>query len=156
MVKGYGKYTQQYQQTAVNTVDQKKLIVMLYDGAIKFLSMAVEKIESGESYEAHTNLVRGKSIIAELLASLNLEMGGEIAQNLQRLYAYMFNELIEANLNKDATRVNHVIQLLKELRVGWQSMKAAGDDAEQGQGQAQGQGRPQGGPAGTKRINLRG
>ena len=123
MLKGYGAYSQAYQKAAVNTVDQRKLILMLYDGAIKFLSHAVEKMEKGEAYEAHSHLIKGKSIIAELLASLNLDNGGDIARNLQRLYAYMFNELIDANLNKEADRVQRVVHLLKELRMAWQNLK---------------------------------
>ena len=127
MLKGYGQYTQAYQKAQVNTVDQRKLIVMLYDGAIRFLTGAVEKLKAGDQYEAHNNLIRGKSIIAELLASLNMEQGGEIAKNLQRLYSYMFNELIDANLNKDAERISHVLHLLRELRVGWQGIKGAAE-----------------------------
>jgi len=127
MLKGYGQYTQAYQKAQVNTVDQRKLIVMLYDGAIRFLTSAVEKLNAGETYEAHNNLIKGKSIIAELLASLNMEQGGDIAKNLQRLYSYMFNELIEANMNKDAGRIDHVLHLLRELRVGWQGIKGAPD-----------------------------
>ena len=123
MLKGYGAYSQAYQKAAVNTVDQRKLILMLYDGAIKFLTHAVEKMQKNEVYEAHTNLIRGKSIIAELLSSLNLENGGDIARNLQRLYAYMFNELIDANLNKDPERVQRVVRLLKELRTAWLDLK---------------------------------
>ncbi len=122
-MKGYSRYSQAYKKAAVSTVDQKKLIIMLYDGAIRFLSVATGKIEKGDIYEAHKNLIRGKSIIAELLASLNMEGGGEIARNLQRLYTYMFNELIEANLNSDVPRVNMVVDLLKELRAGWDGIE---------------------------------
>ena len=123
MLKGYGAYSQAYRKAAVSTVDQRKLILMLYDGAIKFLTHAIEKMQKNDVYEAHTNLIRGKSIIAELLSSLNLECGGDIARNLQRLYAYMFNELIDANLNKEPERVQRVVHLLKELRTAWQSLK---------------------------------
>jgi len=123
MLKGYGAYSQAYQKAAVNTVDQRKLILMLYDGAIKFLTHAMEHMHKREIYEAHTNLIKSKSIIAELLASLNLESGGDIARNLQRLYAYMFNELIDANLNRDPERVQRVVHLLKELRAAWQNLK---------------------------------
>lgn len=149
MLKGYGAYSQAYQKTAVTTSDQGKLIVMLYDGAVKFLSLAVEKINRNDSYGAHTNLVKGKSIIAELLASLNLEKGGDIAANLQRLYAYMFNELIEANLNKDSSRIVEVVKLLKELRVGWKSIPAAqkGNSPNATAPAAEGN---------TRKINLRG
>lgn len=125
-MNGYGRYSQAYKKAAVSTVDQRKLIIMLYDGAIKFLTFAVDKMEKADRYEAHKNLIRGKSIIAELLASLNMEQGGEIASNLQRLYTYMFNELIEANLENDTTRITKVVGLLKELRAGWQGIQESG------------------------------
>lgn len=130
-MKGYGRYSQAYKKAAVSTVDQRKLIVMLYDGAIKFLTVAVDKMNKTDRYEAHKNLIRGKSIIAELLASLNMEQGGEIASNLQRLYTYMFNELIEANLEHDSGRVAKVVELLKELRAGWQGIQESPDRQQQ-------------------------
>ncbi len=146
MMKGYGQYSKAYQSAAVSTVDQRKLIVMMYEGAIKFLTISVDKIGKGEFYDAHTNLVRAKSIIAELLASLNLEKGGDIAENLQRLYTYMFNELIEANLNKDTARIENVTGLLRELRDGWRGMERRSE--------------PKNAPAEpnprSKRINLQG
>ena len=141
-MKGYGRYSQAYKKASVGTMDQRKLILMLYDGAVRFLTNAIGKLEAGERYEAHKNLVKGKSIIAELLGSLNLEQGGEIALNLQRLYSYMFNELIEANLNQDAARIRSVVELLKELRVGWDGIKPNTPDQEQ-QGT-------------SKKINLKG
>lgn len=146
-MNSYGRYSQAYRKAAVSTVDQRRLIVMLYDGAIKFLSMATDRMAKGDTYEAHRNLIRGKSIIAELLASLNMDAGGEIARNLQRLYTYMFNELIEANLNNDTQRVAQVISLLKELRVGWQGAKAEPESAPAQQ--------PAPPARGTKNINIR-
>ena len=150
MTQGYRQYSKVYQKAAVNTVDQRKLIVLLYDGAIKFLSVAVNKIAEGDAYEAHTNLVRGKSIVAELLASLDMDRGGEIATNLQRLYAYMFNELIEGNLNKDSVRVVHVIDLLKELREAWKDLQGPKQNEPGTE-----RGAVPGVPA-QKKINLRG
>jgi flagellar protein FliS len=125
MQKGYGRYTEAYKHTAVTTSEPAKLIVMLYDGAIKFLTLAVDRLDKRDAFGANQNLIKGKSIIAELMASLNLEKGGDIAANLQRLYAYMFNQLVDANVSKEGTRVQHVIDLLKELRTGWQSIPAA-------------------------------
>ncbi|MBI3992167.1 MAG: flagellar export chaperone FliS [Candidatus Lambdaproteobacteria bacterium] len=149
MANGYGNaYSQAYQKAAVSTIDQRKMIIMLYDGAIKFLSIAVEKLAKPDLYAAHTNMVRGKSIIAELLASLNLEDGGEIAVNLQRLYAYMFGELIDANLEKDPQRIVAVIELLKELRSGWQ---AIGPEAERKAAQSASSGNSR-----NKHISVRG
>ena len=162
MLKGYGAYSQAYQKAAVNTVDQRKLILMLYDGAIKFLTHAIEKMQKNDVYEAHTNLIRGKSIIAELLSSLNLDSGGDIARNLQRLYAYMFNELIDANLNKEPERVQRVVHLLKELRTAWQNLKPgaaaipAGSAAPQGAPQAVPAAPPVPGMVQVKRIQVKG
>src|SRR3972149_2440248 len=114
MANGTGNaYSQAYQKAAVSTLDQRKMIIMLYDGAIKFLTIAMEKLAKKDMYAAHINMVRGKSIIAELLASLNMEEGGDIAMNLQRLYAYMFGQLIDANLEKDSKRIATVIDMLK-------------------------------------------
>ncbi|MDH5750899.1 MAG: flagellar export chaperone FliS [Deltaproteobacteria bacterium] len=127
-MKGYGRYQQAYKKAAVSTMDQRKLIIMLYDGAIRFLNNAITRMEEGDAYKAHRNLVKGKSIIAELLASLNLENGGEIATNLQRLYTYMFNELIDANLEKDTSRIGKVVELLKDLREGWNSLGTTSAD----------------------------
>ena len=130
-MKGYGRYTQAYKKAAVSTMDQRKLIIMLYDGAIRFLGKAVTAMEEGDGYEAHRNLSKAKSIIAELLGSLNLEKGGDIASNLQRLYTYMFNELIDANMKKDAGRILQVSDLLKDLRSGWQELKGPAEPAEE-------------------------
>lgn len=122
MAQGYQKYSQAYKKSAINTIDQRKLIVMLYDGALKFLNIASQKQREGDFYNAHENLVKGRSIIAELLSSLNMEKGGDIATNLQRVYAYMFDQLIEANVEKSPERIETVIELLKELRSAWKDL----------------------------------
>ena len=126
-MKEYSRFSQAYKKAAVSTMDQRKLIVMLYDGAIRFLSNAITRMEEKNTYEAHRNMVKAKSIIAELMGSLNLERGGDIASNLQRLYIFMFNELIEANLKRDTQRINQVIELLKQLREGWEAIKGQGE-----------------------------
>jgi flagellar protein FliS len=150
MAQGYRQYTKVYQKAAVNTLDQKKLIVLLYDGAIKYLSIAANKMNGGDLYEAHTNLIRGKSIVAELLASLNMDAGGEIAENLQRLYAYMFNELIDANVEKDTKRIMGVVELLKQLREAWRTLQSPKQEP-----QRQDEGGP-GEPSPISKINVRG
>lgn len=154
MTQGYRKYSQAYQKAAVNTMDQRKLIVMLYDGAIRFLTAGANKLRDGDYYESHINMVKGKSVIAELLSTLNLEQGGDIAANLQRLYAYMFNELIDANLGKDAARVERVVELLRELREAWKELppvRGAGQPSQAPSTPAE-----PGGPGRNKTINLRG
>ena len=115
----YGNYQNAYKKAAVNTLDQNKLIIMLYDGAIKNASFAVEHIKSGEIEKVHNCLIKTKNIVTELMATLNMDRGGDIAKNLQSLYSYMFSQLIEANMNKKTEPVVIVIDLLKELRAAW-------------------------------------
>ena len=120
----YGNFQNAYKKAAVNTLDQNKLIIMLYDGAIKNASFAVEHIKSGEIEKVHNCLIKTKNIVTELMATLNMEQGGDIAKNLQSLYSYMFSQLIEANMEKKFEPVLVVIDLLKELRAAWVQINA--------------------------------
>jgi flagellar protein FliS len=114
-----------YQRTHVQTADQRMLIVMLYDGLIRFLRKARQKIEARDIEGAHNYLVRSREIVAELLATLKPEKGGAIGENLRRLYAYAFNRIVEANLYKDPGIVEEVIRIMSTLREGWVNLKQA-------------------------------
>ena len=118
-MSAYGNYQNAYKKASVNTLDQTKLIIMLYDGAIKNASFAVEHMKSGQIEKVHDCLIKTKNIVTELMATLNMDRGGDIAKNLQSLYSYMFSQLIEANMNKKTEPVVIVIDLLKELRAAW-------------------------------------
>ena len=115
----FSNYQNAYKKASVNTLDQNKLIIMLYDGAIKNANFAVQYMESGEIEKVHDSLIKTKNIVTELLATLNMDQGGEIAKNLKSLYSYMFSQLVEANMEKKSEPVLAVIDLLKELRVAW-------------------------------------
>ena len=115
---------QAYYKTNVQTSDQLSLIIMLYDGMIRFMKKAVVKIEQGEIEEAHNYLVRSKEIITELMSTLKIEDGGDIANNLKELYLYSFKKIVEANLKKDPAMVQEVIQVMNNLRQGWIQIKA--------------------------------
>ena len=100
-------------------MDQNKLIVMLYDGAIKNITFGVEQMRLGNVEKTHTHLVKSKNIVAELMASLNMDKGGEVAKNLRSLYSYMFGQLIESNMSKNPEPALLVRKLLMELREAW-------------------------------------
>ncbi len=125
-MKGYGRYSQAYKKAAVSTVDQRKLIVMLYDGVIRYLRKAVIKMDAADIEGAHNYLVRSREILAELLSTLKPEKGGEVGENLRRLYAYAFNRIIEANLHKDPQMAEEVIEIMSTLREGWVNIKPSG------------------------------
>ena len=126
----YQKGSQAYKKAAVNTTDQGTLILMLYDGAIRFIKASLIQLEQQNLEGAHNSLLRSKDIVAELIASLNLDSGGDIGANLKTLYSYIYNRLIDANINKDMVLAQESLHLLNELRDGWKSMlikdKAAG------------------------------
>ena len=152
----YSNYQNAYKKASVNTLDQNKLIIMLYDGAIKNANFAVQYMESGEIEKVHDSLIKTKNIVTELLATLNMEQGGEIAKNLKSLYSYMFSQLIEANMEKKSEPVLTVIDLLKELRGAWVQIKEK-KKPEEKKGNASGQGMMKYNQENTeKRIKIKG
>ena len=152
----YSNYQNAYKKASVNTLDQNKLIIMLYDGAIKNANFAVEYMKSGEIEKVHDSLIKTKNIVTELLATLNMEHGGEIAKNLKSLYSYMFSQLIEANMEKTSEPVLNVIDLLKELRGAWVQISEK-KKPEENKGNASDQGMMQNNQANPeKRIKITG
>jgi len=114
----------QYKQTQITTANQGKLIVMLYDGAIKFLNIALDNLDLKTYDVVNNNIIKAQDIVTELLLSLNMEEGGEISQNLFNLYMYFKKQLLEANIKKDGEILKQVIKLLKELRDAWDQISA--------------------------------
>ena len=117
MNQAYGRDI--YQKTQVTAAPQKKLIIMLYDGAIKNLKLAVMAINAKEIEKTNTLIIKAQNIISEFMITLDFEKGGDIANSLYSLYEYMYNTLIRANIEKDTAKVEEVIGYLEELRVTW-------------------------------------
>lgn len=119
-VNGHDRYL----ETAVETASPARLIVMLYDGAIRFINEAIYAMQQRDYETQNTRLQRAQKILAELISSLDFDKGGEIAENLFRLYTYMYNQLVEANINDDAARLEHVVGLMSEIREAWDTVAA--------------------------------
>ena len=113
---------EQYQHTAVTTQSKGRLIVMLYDGAIKFLKLAIEEIEKKNPEAKGHYIIKAKDIINELNIVLDMDAGGEIAANLRRLYLFMNQQLSEANIKQDPQKIREVITLLEELNQSWKAL----------------------------------
>ena len=111
-----------YRQTAITTQSRGRLIVLLYDGAIKFMKLAIQEIEAGNWAAKGQYLSRAQDIINELNGVLDMEAGGEIAQNLRRLYSYMNRRLGQANAKKDPQMVREVIALMEDLNQSWKTI----------------------------------
>jgi flagellar protein FliS len=118
----YARGNSAYKKASVTTKDQGTLILMLYDGAIRFLKTAVKKIEAEDLEGAHSSIIRAKNIISELLTSLNTDNSGRVGSSLKSLYVYMFNRLIDANIQKNKSYILEVSELLEELREGWRGV----------------------------------
>ncbi len=113
-----------YQENAVATQSRGRLIVMLYEGAVKFLRQAVAAIEREDWSAKGVYINKAAAIVDELDNCLDMGAGGEIAENLRRLYGFMRRHLSEANAQRDTQRINEVIQLLEELNEGWKAVTA--------------------------------
>ena len=111
-----------YQESSIGTQSKGRLIVMLYDGAIRFLKLAIMEMEKN-NFEAKGRYInKALDIIAELNVVLDMDTGGEIAGNLRQLYNFMSNRLSEANIKCDPELVRDVIKLLEELNSGWKAI----------------------------------
>jgi len=110
-----------YTKVDVETASQGKLIVMLFNGAIKRAEEAKRQIEKGARQEAHNSLIRAQEIVAELRAALDMKTG-EIAGNLDRLYEYFQHLLIQANIRKSAAPLDECIELMTSIRDTWEEV----------------------------------
>ena len=111
-----------YQEASVCTQSRGRLIVTLYDGAIRFLRQAVADLEKEDYASKGKNIGKAIDIIYELNTVLDMDQGGQIAQNLRSLYNFMHQHLSEANLKKNTGMIQEVISLLEELKRGWEGI----------------------------------
>ena len=116
------KGIQAYQDHTVTTQSKGRLVVMLYDGAIKFLKLAINEIETKNPEAKGKYINKAKDIINELNAVLDMDSGGEIAPNLRKLYLFMNSRLSQANMKQDPKMIREVIALLEELNEGWKAI----------------------------------
>ena len=111
-----------YQETSVSTQSKGRLIVMLYDGAVKFMKLAVRELQAGNYDAKGLYINKAQDIINELNAVLDVDAGGEIASNLRKLYCFMSNRLSQANLKRDIQMIQEVITLMEELNQSWKAI----------------------------------
>lgn len=113
-----------YKKNQVYTADRGTLLLMLYEGAIDFLSRAREHLENGRIADKGVYISKAHAIIAELLNSLDFNLGGEIARSLEALYRFMLDQLMQAHLANNAKPIDDVISLLSKLKQGWEEAVA--------------------------------
>jgi flagellar protein FliS len=111
-----------YQDVAITTQSRGRLVVMLYDGAIKFLKLAINELNASKMDTKGLYINKALDIINELNTVLDMEAGGEVAANLRKLYVFMIRHLHTANIKKDPQMIEEVIKLLEELNQGWKAI----------------------------------
>jgi len=113
---------QQYRATKVETAGSVDLVVMLYQGAVKFVRLGIDALDRDDSQAAHTSFLRAQDIVSELMSSLDREKGGAIASQLASVYDYCFRRLILANVKRDRDAAREVIRILRDLGTAWQQI----------------------------------
>jgi flagellar protein FliS len=89
---------------------------MLFDGLVKFIKQGISSIEDKNPVQANINLVKAQNIIREFMVTLDLKLGGDMANGLMKLYDYMYRRLVEANIKKDAAIATEVLGFSEELK----------------------------------------
>jgi len=104
-----------------------KLTAMLLEGAVDRLNVARGAIAKGDVAQRGEMLGKAISILAQLQADLDMEKGGDIAQNLEALYDYMIRQLVEVNRQNDSTKLDEVLALVNEIKAGWDGIRVEVD-----------------------------
>ena len=108
-----------YYQTHVQSRSPLELVVMLYDGALRFLDQAAEAMDRGDMASKAMALSKAFAILAELQNTLNVKDGGDVARQLDALYSHMHDRLVDANVQRSSAPIRDVMKLLAPLRDAW-------------------------------------
>jgi flagellar protein FliS len=112
-------YANQYLDNTVNSASPEQLMLMLYDGAIRFISLGIQAIENGVIDKRAYYINKTSAIVSEFAATLDHSMNPELAEDLDALYSYMLKRMIEANLHNDIEPLLEVKKMLSDLRTTW-------------------------------------
>ena len=116
------KVAEQYRQQQILNATPAERIVLLYNGAIKFLNQAKVAIEQGNVQERYNNNKRAIDILDYLQDTLDMEQGGEIATNLYRIYGHMQRRLVDVDMKNDVGAIEDVVAKLQQLGQSWQKI----------------------------------
>lgn len=132
----YSRPWNSYRQTATQTASPGQLVLMLYDGALRFLEKSLSGFDVEDPAQSNemisNNIIRAQNILAELNGTLNLADGGSLAQTLRGLYNYMDDRLMESNLRKHPEGIRETIRRLTAIRDAWSQMLQGVGTASQG------------------------
>jgi flagellar secretion chaperone FliS len=120
-----GNQSAAYKQQSILTAPPGRLVVMLYDGCLRFLFQSAYAMREGDRRQSQDRMRRAEAIIDELTVTLDHERGGEIASRLQGIYAFSRRQLLDAWRESDADKIDEVSSLLSELRDAWAEIEGS-------------------------------
>jgi flagellar protein FliS len=112
---------QKYKNTSITSASKEKILLMLYEGAIKFTKRAIKACEEKNIAERGMNIGRAFDIVMELNNTLDHKVGGDIAKNLEQLYMYITDKLTSANISGESKQLEEALKILETLHSGWVS-----------------------------------
>ncbi|MBL3538863.1 flagellar export chaperone FliS [Aminivibrio sp.] len=109
-----------YLATRVNTASREQLLLITYEIGVKACRNASSALASGSAEEANRNIQKAQDVLRELMVTLDVEAGGEVAEGLMKLYDFMYLLLVEANVRKEPEKISIVQGMLEELKGTWE------------------------------------
>lgn len=110
---------QKYKTTSVQSASREKLLLMLYEGAIRFIKQAILALDKKDIAGRGMNIGRAYDIVMELSNTLNFEVGGDLAKNLEQLYMFVTEQLTKANAKGDRKALEDALKIMETLQTGW-------------------------------------
>lgn len=117
---------QQYRKSAINGASPLQLVIMLYDGATRFLNAAKVAMEEGNLHKQNEMCLRAQDIVTELMSCLDMQQGGEIAKNLFSLYTFVFDRIVQGNIEDAPIYLDQAMKVLSDLRESWSQIEKQG------------------------------
>ncbi len=124
------RFRNEYRRNEIATSSQGKLIIMMYEGAVKFVKMAIDGIDKNDLAKKGTYINKTHDIINELSLALDLKKGGEVSRQLETLYQFMLRQLTLANIKSDRKVLESVLSVLVPLQEAWVELFAKSQNNE--------------------------
>ena len=128
------RFSNEYRHNEVATSSQGKLIIMMYEGALKFVTLAIEGIDSKDLSKKGTYINKTHDIINELSCALDMKKGGDVAQKLESLYQFILHQLTLANIKSDRKALESIVNVLTPLMEAWKELLAKNNNDQMSNG----------------------
>ena len=115
----------QYQRQAILTASKEKLVVMLYDGALRFMDRGLQAFESGNTAGVGEALSKAFAVVGELRSTIDHDQGGEVARDLERLYGFVQDRIVSANRDRESNHLVEAREIMATLKEGWDAIVRA-------------------------------